>query len=246
MLMRVAKYRHIAEVMRDSFADSADGARLPTEKELAKHYDVSLMTIRRAMEVLDTEGFVNRIVGSGTFVQRRIVAKGDVLTSFSEDMRMRGLEPSTRLIGFEIVPAADDVVRDLRLRSTERVVAIERLRLADGAPMCLEVAHLPARFAHVLESGNLNGSLHELLSASGTVIMTGTRRIRAVSIGDRAATLLGLAGSEPALQIVQVFFDARTRPVERSSSLFRADRYEAFSRVRKADARRQPAHDPTH
>ena len=243
--MRDTKYRHVADVLRDSFTGLADGSRLPSEKDLAKHYDVSLMTIRRALEVLDAEGFVNRIVGSGTFVQRRIVAKGDALTSFSEDMRMRGLVPSTRLIGFEIVPAADDIVLDLRLRSAERVVTIERLRLADGAPMCLEVAHLPARFAPALESGDLNGSLHGLLSATGTVITTGTRRIRAVAVGDRAATLLGLAGSEPALQIVQVFYDAQARPVERSNSLFRADRYEAFSRVRTADARTQPSDSDT-
>ncbi|TFD53556.1 GntR family transcriptional regulator [Cryobacterium frigoriphilum] len=233
--MRDTKYRRVAAGLRRSFAGQPDGSRLPSEKDLAREYAVSLMTIRRAFEVLDDEGFVNRIVGRGTFVQRRIVAKGDSLTSFSEDMRMRGLEPSTRVIGIEVLAAPDAVSRDLRLHTAEKVVTIERLRLADGEPMCLEVAHLPARFAPVLDHGDLNGSLHALLAASGTVILTGTRRIRAVLAGDRACGLLGLAGTAPALQVVQVFFDAQGRPVQRSSSLYRADRYEAFSRVRRPD-----------
>lgn len=234
--MRDTKYRRVAEGLRRSFTGQPDGSRLPSEKELAREYAVSLMTIRRAFEVLDDEGFVTRIVGRGTFVQRRIVAKGDSLTSFSEDMRMRGLTPSTRLIGIEVIPATDDVSRDLRLHAGEKVVTIDRLRLADGEPMCLESAQLPARFAPVVERGDLSGSLHALLAENGTQIVTGTRRIRAVLAGDRASGLLGLAGTAPALQVVQVFFDGQGRPVQRSSSLFRADRYEAFSRVRRSDA----------
>jgi GntR family transcriptional regulator len=230
---RAAKYLRVAEDLRSTCAALPEGTQLPPEKELARQFQVSLMTVRRALEFLDEEGFVNRVGGRGTFVQRRVIAKGGSLTSFSEDMRMRGLEPSARLMGIEVITAPEEVMRDLRLGSTEKVVVLERLRFADGEPMCLEVVHLPARFAHIVEASNLDGSLHELLAANGVLLATGTRRTRAVAIGERAAGLLRLHVGAPALEIVQVFFDPRGRPVQRAKSLYRGDRYEAFSKVRR-------------
>lgn len=233
LAVRGTKYRRVAERIRGDCARLEEGTQLPAEKELARQHAVSLMTVRRALEYLEDEGFVNRISGRGTYVQRRVVAKGGALSSFSEDMVLRGLVPSTRLIGIEIVPAPEQVMRDLRLGPTEKVVALERLRLADSEPMCLEDAHLPVRFAPILEGGDLDGSLHELLASHGTVLATGTRRIRAVSMSERQAALLGLPVGQPALQIVQVFFDPHGRPMERSHSLYRADRYEAFTKMRR-------------
>ena len=232
---RETKYRRVAETLRRECVLLDEGTQLPAEKELARTHGVSLMTIRRALEHLDNEGFVNRVVGRGTYVQRRVIAKGDALTSFSEDMRLRGFQPSSRILGIEVVTAPEYVARDLRLGVSEKVVALERLRFADGEPMCVEIAHLPARFAPLLETQDLDGSLHVALGAIGTVVSSGSRRIRAVLLGERQSGLLGLRPADPALQVVQVFCDAQGRPVERSDSLYRGDRYEAFSKVRRRD-----------
>ncbi|MET1033676.1 MAG: GntR family transcriptional regulator [Arthrobacter sp.] len=233
---RETKYGRIATVLRQRCARLGDGQQLPSEKELATEFGVSLMTLRRALDLLDEEGIVRRVLGRGTFVQRRIVAKGDVLTSFSEDMRMRGLTPSSRLIGIEVLEPAEDVRKDLLLGPRESVVALERLRLADGEAMCLETAHLAARFTGVLEADALEGSLHELLASRGHVLESAVRRIRAVAADERQALLLGLRAGEPVLQIIQVFYDAKGTAIQRSCAHYRADRYEAFTKVRRAPA----------
>ena len=232
---RETKYRRVAEVLRGECAQLPEGTQLPAEKELARTHGVSLMTIRRALEQLEEEGFVNRVGGRGTFVQRRVIAKGDSITSFSEDMRFRGFRPSTRILGIEIIVAPELVARDLQLGRSAKVIALERLRFADEEPMCIEIAHLPVRFAPLVESHSLDGSLHELLAANGTLLDRGTRRIRAVPLNERHAALLGIVHASPALQIVQVFSDSHGRPVERSDSIYRSDRYEVFSKVRRRE-----------
>jgi GntR family transcriptional regulator len=231
--MRETKYRRIAASLKTDCLQQEDGTQLPSEIELASRYEVSAMTIRQALDVLEDEGLVTRVFGRGTYVQRRIIAKGDTISSFSDDMRMRGLEPSTRLLGIETILADPVVAHDLRLGAKEKVVRLERLRLADGEPMCLEVSHLPARFASILEAGDLDGSLHAILGSTGISLESGTRRIRAVIANDRQARLLGQPDGSPALNIVQVFSDAQRRPVQRAHNLYRADRYEAYSQVRR-------------
>jgi GntR family transcriptional regulator len=231
--MRDLKYRRIADALRQQCIESGEGTRLPSEKELALTYGVSPMTVRRALEVLEDEGLVIRIFGRGTYVQRLVVAKGDELTSFSEDMRNRGLVPSTRLLGIAISAATTEVAADLRLSAGDRVLQIERLRLAGDEPMAVELAHLPERFARAVEE-NADGSLHETLAGLGARPVSATRRIRAVITTDRQSALLSLPPGAPALRIVQVFADERGQLVERADSFYRADRYEAHTQVRRS------------
>lgn len=231
--MRETKYRFIAGALRKRCAALPDGSQLPSEKDLAAEFEVSIMTVRRALESLDEEGIVRRVFGRGTFVQRRVVAKGDQLTSFSEDMQMRGLRPSTRLLGIEVVRAPEDVRKDLHLGDAEKVVVLERLRLADDEPMCVESAHLAARFSDALQASSLEGSLHQLLAEHGYQLESAVRRIRAVVAEERQALLLGLHAGDPMLRVTQVFYDSQGVPIQRSCSDYRADRYEAFTRVRR-------------
>src|SRR5699024_7679355 len=119
------------------------------------------------------------------------------------------------------------VVRDLSLGQTEHVLQIERLRLADNEPICLELAHIPQRYAKLLAGSDFT-SLHRELTTAGAAPAAATRRVRAAITTDRQASLLGIPPVSPVLNIVQVFFDCHARPVQRADSWFRADRYEMY------------------
>jgi GntR family transcriptional regulator len=227
--MPTPKHVAITNALREQCRELAVGTRLPSEKELAVQFEVSRMTVRQALDALADEGRVERVPGLGTFVRRPTVAMGPSLTSFSEDMRARGLRPSSRLIALEEVTAPTEVAPDLAVDEGSTVIRLERLRFADDDPMCLEEAHLPARFQRVLEDADLEESLHEVLAKAGTVVTTARRRVRAVPAPSRDAQLLGLPEHAPALEIVDVFFDAGRRPVHRSRSRYRHDRYEVMS-----------------
>jgi GntR family transcriptional regulator len=232
--MPTPKHVAITNSLREQSRDLAVGTRLPSEKELAVTFEVSRMTVRQALDALAAEGRVERVPGSGTFVRRPTVEMGPNLTSFSEDMRARGLFPGSRLIAYEQVTAPADVAKDLGVEPDGKVIRMERLRFADDEPMCLEVAYLPMRFRRVLDDVDLESSLHEALTKAGTVIASGTRRVRAVTAPARDAELLGLGTQAPALEIVDVFCDPSRRPVHRSRSRYRFDRYEVMTELHRA------------
>lgn len=239
--MAPRKYAVIADDLRERCRGLPPGTRLPSEKDLADQYGVSRMTLRQAIDVLVEEKVVNRLVGRGSFTCRPVVSKGDLLTSFTEDMRQRGMAASTRLIGFERGRAAPEVAAELGMRADEDILIIERLRLADGEPMCLEVAQLPWRFHSALTPDLVERSLHEALRGTGVRLTSGTRVVRAVALGDREAMLLGLPRGEPVLEVVHVFHDAAGRAVQRARSLYRADRYEIVTEVHRSPADAEPA-----
>lgn len=229
--MTIPKHATIAEILLGRCQKLPLGTRLPSEQELAVEFGVSRMTVRQALSRLCAEGMVERIAGRGTFVRRPTVAKSSSLTSFTEDMRMRGLRPSSRLIGLDRVPATPDIAQDLALVPGDFVFAVERLRLADGEPICLELAHLPVRFEPLLVPDQLERSLHDALRTEGVELLSGTRRVHAIGLGRREAVLLELPDGAPALEVVHVFRSSGRRPVQRARSLYRSDRYEMVTEL---------------
>src|SRR3954454_8808346 len=111
--MPTPKHVAITNALREQVRELPVGSRLPSEKELAIRFDVSRMTVRQALDALAVDGRVERVPGSGTFVRRPTVAMGPNLTSFTEDMRARGLRPSSRLIALEEVTASPEVAPEL-------------------------------------------------------------------------------------------------------------------------------------
>ncbi|MEE6308824.1 GntR family transcriptional regulator [Plantactinospora veratri] len=227
--MSTPKHVAITNALREQCRNLPVGSRLPSEKDLAVRFEVSRMTVRQALDALATDGRVERVPGLGTFVRRPTVAMGPNLSSFTEDMRSRGLRPSSRLVAIEEVAASPEVALDLGVEVESPVIRLERLRFADDEPMCLEDAHLPARFQRILEAAELEGSLHEVLARAGVVVAAARRRVRAVPAPSRDAQLLGLPEHAPALEIVDVFYDTNRRPAQRSRSRYRHDRYEVMS-----------------
>lgn len=187
--------------------------------------------MRRALAELAQEGRVTRVPGNGTFVRRPVVAMGPTLTSFTEDMRRRGLEPSARLLGLALTPADPDVAHNLGVDVGDDVVELRRLRLADGEPMCVEVGHLPAHLMPALERGDLTGSLHEILAGQGIVLAVAMRCVKVAVASPEENAVLDLPADASTLEIVDTFLDDAERPVQTARSRYRPDRYEVHSRL---------------
>lgn len=230
--MIAPKYQRIATTLRKRYRASPEGERLPSERSLAAEFDVSLMTVRQALNLLQDDGLVLRVLGKGTFVRHGVIAKGNSLTSFTEEMRVKGLEPSTRLLGVEFVRPDDDAVRALQLSRNERVLWMERLRLADGEPICVEVSQIPERLADgLIEAGER--SLHEALAANDARPMTAERRIRATLASDREARILRVPPQDAILNIRHLFADGKGRLVQLADSSYRADRYQVLGTINR-------------
>lgn len=121
------------------------GEKLLTEKELMQKYQVSRDTIRKALSKLEQEGFIKRKSALGTFVKQ---AKSDYelsnLKSFSEQMRSRGIVPSSELERIELKSLKDPkIISMLNLEKEDKCYLISRIRKGDGVPMAYETAYVP-------------------------------------------------------------------------------------------------------
>ena len=121
------------------------GTPVPPERTLAAEFDTSRTTVRQALQELVVEGRLERIQGKGTFVAKPKVSQALQLTSYTEDMRAQGLEPTSQLLDIGYITADDRLAELLDIKAGGRVLRIERLRLANGEPMAIETTHLSAK-----------------------------------------------------------------------------------------------------
>lgn len=203
------------------------GDRLPPERELATSYGCSLITIRRALDELSREGRVQRQRGRGTFVLAprldRDIAEA---MSFTEEMQRRGLDPETRLIAARPEAATESVAAALGLEPGSPTLYLERLRLAGGEPLLLEMVHLPAeRFPGLLASDLEHNSLYDILTERyGTPVVRAREALEPVLLPAREARLLGLEPRSLALLVEGIAFTGDDTPVEFGRTYVRGDR----------------------
>jgi GntR family transcriptional regulator len=210
---------------------------VPSERELSEHYAISRMTARQALAELIQEGRLYTSRGKGTFVaEPKIQQSLQALTSFTEDMRARGLTPTTRLVRRELLAASPDVAQNLRIAEGTPVVCLERLRFADDEPMALETAYLAFNDVERLLMFDLGGSLYALLHDTfGIVPSEAVQEFEARLARPREHALLKLGEGAPVLTIQRTTFDANQRPFEYVQSVYRGDRYRFVARLAREE-----------
>jgi GntR family transcriptional regulator len=209
-------------------ADLGPGAMLPGERELSVRFGVSRATVRKALEELMARRVVERRHGAGTFVRRPAVAQPLMATSFGDDMRRRGLTPSSRLLWWDTVVADTELAAHLELPGGATVLRVCRVRLADDEPMTLETLHAPADRVPGLRGEDLEGtaSYYDILASRfGRRIRAGTQSVAPVVLGPHEAALLGVRPGAAALRFVRTSRDQHGEVVERVESVARGDRY---------------------
>jgi GntR family transcriptional regulator len=231
------KGQALREILEGLVAALPPGSPLPSERLLADRYGLARMTVRGELDRLETEGAVYRLHGRGTFVAVPRVSQAGLFSSFTEDMLARGMTPGSLVRSQELVDADSSLARTLEIAQAAPVLAVERVRTADGTPMALERAHLPAaRFPGIEEADFEKGSLFKLLASHGVRLHEADQRVLAVSIGSEEAALLGVEPREPGLRFETLARDADGTPAYHATSLYRGDRYEIELRQTRGEA----------
>ena len=225
---RSPKGTQLRSILEDLIGTPRPGDPLPSERELAERYDVARMTVRAEITRLAAEGLVERVQGRGTFVAEPRVAQAAALSSFTEDMKARGLVAGSRVLGQETMPADAVVARGLDVEPGTPVIRLRRVRTADGDPMALEEAFLDAtRFAALADAELEGASLFDVLESTfGVRFPTADQRVVAIEIVGEDANLLHVAPGRAGLKFHTILLDEDERPLAYAWSLFRGDRYE--------------------
>jgi GntR family transcriptional regulator len=221
------KHAQLSDVLADlAVRELGPDAAIPSERELMATYDVSRATVRKAIESLIADGLLHRIHGKGTFVATPRLESRLHLASFSQDMRRRGLSPSTRLLQIELDEPPADVARALDLGTDRAAWRIDRVRLADDRPIALEKGWYPRAPLPDLDRRDLGGSLYELFAgAYGLPIDSAEQTLWGEVADATTARRLDAPVNTPLLVFRRVSC-AAGRPLEYVVSRYRGDRYQ--------------------
>jgi GntR family transcriptional regulator len=226
----VPRYQQIADALRDRIrrGDLARGARLDTQRALARRFEVTLMTLRQALEVLEREQLIERRHGLGTFVATPSIDYDILqLRRLAADLSAQGEDVATKVLGARFVPAERTAATLLRLPPHARLLQLERLRLVGGRPMSLQRSLLPARIGEEVAKADLRVTpLHEVLEFKlGITIERATESVSAVRLSARAARELGCRPGVAAFESERVSYDASGEPVVFDHVLIPGDRF---------------------
>lgn len=230
---REPKYYVLKTYLLDLTRTQPPGTPVPSERILAEDFSTSRTTVRQALQELVGEGRLQRLQGKGTFVARPKIAQPLVLSSYTEDTRRRGANPSSRLLALTTEPADDEIAERLALEPGAPLVRIERLRLTDGEPMAVEQSRLSAdRFpgleAYLERYGSLYAALRE---EYGVEPVEAEETIETGTASPIDAALLGTETGLPVLLLGRQTFDRDGRPFEYVRAIYRGDRFKLVARL---------------
>lgn len=238
------KARRVYLLLRDEIAGGshAEGALLPGEQRLAQQFEVSRVTIRRALDALEADGLIDRRAGSGTTV----LAQGEVdtiaadMTTLIPQLVALG-QHSARLLSFAYGTAPDAVARAMDLAPDTRVQTAVRVRMSEGRPFSHLTTHVPEDIAANYSEADLAANpLFRLLERSGVRVDAAHQTVSATLAAPDVAEALEVSVGSALLSLKRVVRDADGRGVEYLAALYRPDRFHlemTLNRVGEGGAR---------
>lgn len=232
-------YHQVYSVLRNRILSAAypKDAPIPGEHELARDFDVSRVTVRKALDVLERERLIRRVHGSGTFA--------NPMPSFEPHANMRGFRDMAnwivkstrvRMLEFAYVEPPPDVRNALGLAEGAVAQRSVRVRSIEGKPIFHLTAYVPEEIGRTYSRNDMRiRPLTELLRKTGIVFASVEQIVTAVLAQPREAEALGVAIGSPLLSINWVMKDKKGRAVQHSVCLARPDMYHLHTSLSDGD-----------
>ena len=227
---KIPLYHQLKEQIKQNILSGnyKDGDLIPSEREFSDSYELSSTTIRRALNDLVQENFLERKAGRGTFVKRKKV-KRDLrkVLGFTKNMTEMGLIPHTKVLSQKLVMANAFARKRLGLPKYTKVAQLERLRLADDVPMMLEKRYIRTDLCPRIEKEDLSSSLWRLFEERyGLKPNRHSQGMTIATVSGHAASHLTLNDNSLVFLIKGVTYVNDDEPIECEESLYRSDKYE--------------------
>lgn len=229
-------YEQLTKLLRQQIANGEFGPdeKLPSEKQLSENYQVSRITAKQALLLLESEGLIYRVQGSGSFVApKRVKRQLNQLGGFSEDLQLSGIDVQRRLLESNYKSPSDSVRSKLELAEGEMVLVVKRLMLLENETIAIFTSYHPEHLVRNLTLEELNKKgLYELISQRlGLKLSYADQVIELGRANGEEARLLGVPAGDPMFRVLRKTFLEDGKAIEYARSVFRGDRVEFYSRL---------------
>lgn len=215
------------EGLAQLLSEIPQGGKLPGERLLSEEFGVCRMTLRRAIEDMILDGRLERHPRSGTYVRRPIISSEMRLKSFTEELKSRGIVPSTKVLFLKKVKANKDVARNLQIPEREAIFIATRIRSGDGTPISIETLKISTRVISTIEVDHLKESIYEYFEERfGVRILKARASITAHFPSVHESKALEIDEETPCLLMKMIDYDQKGHPVMIAECLYRSDLYE--------------------
>ena len=218
-------YFQLKEIFLDKIESQElkEGDMIPSENDLQQIYGVSRATVRKAIQLLVNEGFMEKKKGKGTFVKRRKIEEQlPVLKSFTEEMS--GRDASKKIIAVEYERASPAISSRLNIAPDESVFSLKRLMLVDNEPLGILHSYIPAKFKLGLDE-DYTKSLYRILEKKGIRLGEAEQTIEASMSTQEETCLMGLKIPFATLVIRRLAYSVNGEVVEYVKGVYHGDRY---------------------
>lgn len=229
----MTKYEEIADDVRQDIMNGkySVNQQLPLEKEMCEYYNVSRITIKKAVDQLVSEGLVVKRRGAGTFIkdlasdEAKELSMSRQFKGFSEDHKSESV--SSKIVKFEVINPDEEVADKLRITVEDFVYHIIRVRYSDNIPFVIEYTYMPISLIPGIKNDVLENSIYRYIEDSLKLkIKSAHRTIRAISPNDIEQEYLEIDKGFPILEVEQIGFLDNGKAFEYSKSHHRGDKIE--------------------
>ncbi|MEX3759330.1 GntR family transcriptional regulator [Paraburkholderia phenoliruptrix] len=235
---RLPRYQQLRDdlVSRIAAGEWAPEEAIATEAELGQFYNVSTGTVRKAIDLLVSDGVLTRTQGKGTFVRRPRFDSS--LFRFFRFVSRDGqpVRPTARVLKREIVKPGEEIRDALRMKASEKAIHLSRVRMIEGRTVLAEEIWLPrARFEALAtlpldQFEDLLYPLYERLCKQ--MVASATEVLRVEQATAETAGLLGIKTGSPVILVHRVASDFAGAPFEWRSTRGAADTFQYQVEIR--------------
>ena len=222
------KYVVLQEKLHSKFLKLKPHSQIPSVRQLATQYDVSSMTVRQALSELQNAGLIYTIPGSGTYVAGEKLSKKLVFISFTEEIKQKGMKPSSIILKAEKTKVSSKKLADiLQIAVGDYAYRIKRVRLADKVALSIEDSYVPCENAPGLLDHDLKSSLYQIFTdIYEKPVVKADSTVSPMLLDKEQAELLNAPVNTPSLIFNLTGFDARGKTMEHCVSVKRGDLYD--------------------
>lgn len=222
-------FKQLADTLRSAIdnGEYSAGSRLPTENELCQRYSVSRVTVRKALDELSHGEYLVRKPGKGTFVaEKKFQRSLSGVLGYSEMCRRMGYEPGARTIRIGLEEPGEEDISQLGLAKDEQMLVVERLRLADGDPVLLEINKFSEKFFFLFNEDLNNASLYEVIRQKTGIVFTHSSKLLEIVFATyKESRYLNVSKGHPLLSIKSTVHDDTGENRHLSHQLCIADKF---------------------